>query len=82
MNRSQLRQAIHIKPIRLTPSLAPDAPADGPEFYGTRLSTVLLVRKDGQVLFVERDIWKLDDNGAVVQGDPNSQRVFRFHIET
>lgn len=33
---------------------------EGTEAYGTRLSTVILIRKDGNILFIERDIWKVD----------------------
>jgi len=69
-------------PMRITPSLSADAPADGPEFYGTRLATVLLIRRDGRVLFVERDIWQLDSNGEVTRGDPRRERVFRFPVAT
>ena len=49
--------------------------------YGTRLSTVLLVRRDGHVLFIERDIWRLDNEGNVVRGDPRESRVFRFWLD-
>ena len=55
--------------------------ADGP-FYGTRLSTVILVRRDGGVLFVERDIWALDVAGHAVKADRTSERTFRFRLET
>jgi uncharacterized protein with NRDE domain len=50
-----------------------------PTFYGTRLSTVLLVRRDGTVLFIERDIWKLVD-GKAVKPEPPTERRFRFNI--
>jgi len=79
-NRSQLRNTIEVPPLRMTASLAADAAADGLGFYGTRLSTILLVRKDGQVSFVERDIWQLDNEGRVVRGDPRDERVFRFSL--
>jgi len=79
-NRSQLRNTIEVPPLRMSGSLAGDAVADGPEYYGTRLSTVLLVRKDGRVLFVERDVWQLDNDGRVTRGDPREDRVFRFTL--
>lgn len=66
--------------MRVSPSLAANAVADGPEYYGTRLSTVLLVRKDGRVVFVERDIWQLDSDGRVARGDPRHDRSFRFQL--
>ena len=72
--RAQLRNTIQVLPL-----VDPSARSAGP--YGTRLSTVLLVRKDGQALFVERDIWTLQD-GKVVKADPSSQRVHRFTLGT
>lgn len=79
-NRAQLRNSIHIPPLRINHSLAHDASADGPEYYGTRLATVLLVRRDGRCLFIERDIWQLDSAGAPARGDPRQDRVFRFAL--
>lgn len=29
-------------------------------YYGTRLSTVVLIRRDGNATFIERDIWALE----------------------
>ncbi|KAJ7578154.1 NRDE protein-domain-containing protein [Mycena floridula] len=72
--RSQLRNTIQVNPI---PIILGDAE---PRYYGTRLSTVLLIRKNGQVLFVERDIWKMD-HGKVSKGDPASDRVYQFPLE-
>lgn len=47
------------------------------EVYATRLSTVVLVRRDGSVLFIERDIWKLasglgivEENGSATSDGP------------
>lgn len=37
------------------------------EVYATRLSTVLLVRRDGRVTFVERDIFKLGSGMGIVE---------------
>lgn len=48
--------------------------------YGTRLSTVILVRRDGSALFVERDIWTLNEEGHAVKADRTSQRTFRFRL--
>lgn len=71
----------------MTSSLSANANADGPDFYGTRLSTVLLVRRDGRVRFVERDIWQLsnivDSDGIQVsRGDPRFERAFSFDMDT
>jgi len=71
--RSQLRNAIQVKPLLLQP-------AGHPELYGTRLSTVLLITREGKVLFIERDIWRLAQDGQAVKADPQSQRVFRFQL--
>ena len=51
-------------------------------YYGTRLSTVLLVRRDGSAAFVERDVWTLDAaTGAPARATPAGRdRVFRFQI--
>ncbi|KLO06270.1 hypothetical protein SCHPADRAFT_910444 [Schizopora paradoxa] len=64
-NRLQLRTSIQIAPLAMTASLHPDAtphphPAPHHVYYGTRLSTVLLVGRDGRVRFVERDVWVLN----------------------
>jgi len=79
-NRLQLRTSVQISPLRMSSSLAPDAPTDGPDYYGTRLSTVVLVKRDGSVLFIERDIWKLDKSGSAVRGDPRDDRIFKFEL--
>jgi len=74
--RRQLRNTIHVEPLRITTTSS--ASADG--YYGTRLSTVLLIRKDGQVFFVERDVWKMVD-GKVTEGSSSSDRIYRFQID-
>jgi uncharacterized protein with NRDE domain len=56
-----------------SPSVAP--------YYGTRLSTVLLVRNNGQVLFIERDIWKLGEKGVPVKSDPPTERKHIFNLD-
>jgi uncharacterized protein with NRDE domain len=52
-------------------------------YYGTRLSTILLVRNNGQVLFIERDIWKLgdSDDGVPVKSDPPTERKYTFKLD-
>ena len=59
------------------PSVAPYYDA----YYGTRLSTVLLVRNNGQVLFIERDIWKLGEEGVPVKSDPPTERKYIFNLD-
>ncbi|KAH9851751.1 DUF833-domain-containing protein [Lenzites betulinus] len=79
-DRSELRNTILVEPLPI--GAAPQSPDAGPaNYYGTRLSTVILIRRDGRALFVERDIWTLDDaRRAAVQGEPGRDRVFRFQI--
>ncbi|ETW81471.1 hypothetical protein HETIRDRAFT_240525, partial [Heterobasidion irregulare TC 32-1] len=52
--RGELRNTIAVAPLPLR--LAPPEPDRA---YGTRLASVVLVRRDGSVLFVERDMWEL-----------------------
>ena len=74
--RTHLRNTIHVEPLRITTSSSTSAAG----YYGTRLSTVLLIRKDGQVFFVERDVWKMVD-GKVTKGSSSSDRIYRFQID-
>jgi hypothetical protein len=48
-------------------------------WYGTRVTTVILVREDGQVTFVERDIFVQDEQGEAVKG--KDERRFNFAAE-
>ncbi|KNZ72029.1 Ser/Thr-rich protein T10 in DGCR region [Termitomyces sp. J132] len=75
-DRSQLRNTVHVLPFPITVEGAPQ----GDNRYGTRLSTILLIKKTGDALFIERDIWTLAD-GEVIRVDPRTQRVFRFHVK-
>lgn len=69
--RSELRNTIQVEPFSMQGSQ---------DFYGTRLSTVILVKHNGEVLFIERDIWKLVD-GEPVLSDSSSQREFHFMLQ-
>ncbi|KAF9020286.1 DUF833-domain-containing protein [Hymenopellis radicata] len=73
--REDLRRTIQVLPFSI-PSTLPEAD----KVYGTRLSTVILVRRDGSVLFIERDLWKSVD-GRVTKTDPPSERIYRFQLE-
>jgi uncharacterized protein with NRDE domain len=68
--RSELRNTIEVEPFKM---------AGSQEFYGTRLSTVILVKRTGEVLFIERDRWRLVDAKPVLSGR-SSQREFRFRL--
>jgi hypothetical protein len=55
-----------------------------PTWNGTRLSTVILIRRSGRVLFVERDRTRLVGGDAEIIGveeGKRNERVFRFKIE-
>ena len=75
-DRSELRNTIEVDPLNVT--FGGTSPL-GP--YGTRLSTVVLVRRNGQVLFIERDIWQLNEAGDPVRADPRSERSFQFVLQ-
>ncbi|KAI0702199.1 hypothetical protein C8Q76DRAFT_824954 [Earliella scabrosa] len=51
-------------------------------YYGTLLSTIVLIRRDGSVTFIGQDVWAVDTStDAVVTRDSGRDRVFRFQIE-
>lgn len=79
VDRSELRNTIMVDPLPIGARESPDTPP--PNYYGTRLSTVILIRRDGTALFIERDVWTRSDDGRVARGDPGRDRVFRFQIE-
>ncbi|KAK7048756.1 NRDE protein-domain-containing protein [Favolaschia claudopus] len=58
--REELRRTICVRPLEMGAKV-PDAP---PAYYGTRTATVLLVRRSGEALFVERDVWRLAPHAA------------------
>ncbi len=66
-----------LQPIRIgkNPEQPLKAESKG-RWYGTRVSTVILVKENGEVTFVERDIGELDEEGEARRGD--GERVFRF----
>ncbi|KAF7314789.1 hypothetical protein MKEN_00953000 [Mycena kentingensis (nom. inval.)] len=84
--REDLRKAICVPPLGLP---------TGRGYYATRTATVLLVRRDGRAVFVERDVWrvKTGEPGADMQGEgevapelnegtgEGGQRVFRVRVE-
>ncbi|KAJ9127663.1 hypothetical protein QFC24_001073 [Naganishia onofrii] len=47
--------------------------------YGTRLTTIILVKWNGEVTYVERDVWWQDKRGAVHNGG-TGDRVFHLHL--
>ncbi|KZV66835.1 DUF833-domain-containing protein [Peniophora sp. CONT] len=55
------------------------APIPGAPQYGTRVSTVVLVRRDGRARFIERDRWTLQPDGSARDG--GATRGFRYSIK-
>jgi uncharacterized protein with NRDE domain len=78
-DRSQLRNTIMIDPIRLPPKA--NSVSTTSRYYGTRLSTVVLISRTGQATFIERDMWHLGDLGQPVPPNAHAQRQFRFSIQ-
>jgi len=74
-SREDIRKTVQVLPL-------PVVFAGQSTYYGTRLATVLLVRKDGQVLFIERDMWELGPDGVPFRADPPRERKFRFRISS
>lgn len=83
--REDLRKTIQVPliDVQAVPSLGGTIPATrsasaDKSWYGTRLVTVILVRRDGEVLFVERDIYKLGPDGQPIKAslEDSQTRVF------
>ncbi|KAF7791483.1 hypothetical protein EIP86_002499 [Pleurotus ostreatoroseus] len=79
--RADLKHTIQIPPLRIRADASAAAKGGPPPVYGTRAATALLVRRDGRALFVERDVWVLDERGEAVRGEVGRQRVVRFDVE-
>lgn len=75
--RAELRHTVQVAPFNVPDPTKSD---EKDWMYATRLSTVVLIRKDGSVLFIERDIFQSVD-GQVKRPDPPTQRVFRFSLD-
>ncbi|KAF8510511.1 DUF833-domain-containing protein [Hysterangium stoloniferum] len=57
-----------------------------PNYFATRLATVLLVRRNGEALFIERDVWVTREDSSMelvepTAGDEKHERRFRFQLE-
>ncbi len=74
--RGERKNTILVHPLIATSSTT-DAP---PDPYGTRLAQVILVRRDGRVTYIERDIWALDDTGAAACASADNMRSFIFRL--
>ena len=70
-----------IPPLSKESSYTTNQPgSNNPRWYGTRLSTVILVRHDGQVTFVERDMGGLDLQGGFRQSDGERKVNFSAQV--
>ncbi|KAG8984787.1 hypothetical protein FRB94_005608 [Tulasnella sp. JGI-2019a] len=78
-SRGDLRNTVRVEPLHV-PYPTKDRSSTVPRSYGTRLATFLLVRRTGEVTFVERDVWKTTPSGSTVFGSPDDDRVHRFSI--
>lgn len=85
----ELRNTVQVIPFTILPKdlgVAEEAGriSDGSHpgvVYGTMLSTVILIRRNGEVLFIERDIWAHGPGGTPVRStDHSTDRVFRFKL--
>ena len=70
--REEFKNTILAPPLSMS-----NAPHD---MYGTRLAQVILVRRDGRVTYIERDIWALDGTGAAVRASPENMRSFILRL--
>jgi uncharacterized protein with NRDE domain len=68
-----------IDPIRLGSKSS--SASTGPEYYGTRLSTVILISRTGHATFIERDMWILNNLNEPVTADAREQRQFDFDLQ-
>ncbi|KAF8488578.1 NRDE protein-domain-containing protein [Gautieria morchelliformis] len=85
--RYEFQETIMIDPVNLVsvkqgPSVGEQLDKTPPlNYYATRLSTVLLIRKTGEVLFIERDVWLSGtDAKPEMYKDESHERKFRFHL--
>ncbi|KAH9035605.1 NRDE protein-domain-containing protein [Lactarius hengduanensis] len=72
--RAELKNTI-IVPVFDAGATELDAPH---AYYGTRLAQVVLVRRNGHVTYIERDIWLPDTTGAPVRAGATDMRAFSF----
>ncbi|KAI9443438.1 DUF833-domain-containing protein [Lactarius indigo] len=74
--RAELKNTILV-PVVDVGATKPDTPHG---YYGTRLAQVVLVRRNGHVTYIERDVWLLDTTGAPVRAGATDLRAFSFRL--
>ena len=62
-----------LPPIRLN---AGHTPGSEGRWYGTRVSTVIMIKDTGETTFVERDIGMLDGTGGIKKGGGERRYMF------
>ncbi|KAH9080276.1 DUF833-domain-containing protein [Lactarius deliciosus] len=75
--RAELKNTIIVPVFVAGATTELDAPH---AYYGTRLAQVVLVRRNGHVTYIERDVWLLDTTGAPVRAGATDMRVFSFRL--
>jgi len=68
---------IFVPPFVDVSSGMPGAPTS---YRGTRMAQVILVRRDGRVTYIERDVWTLDGAGKPVRASAADIRSFMFRL--
>jgi len=90
--RQQLRTSVFIPPLLFYPTApVPPSGTEAPQkeplsqstglWYATRVSTLLLVKRDGAVTFVERLVCKLDEKGQPIRCGTDEDRVTKFNLD-
>ncbi|KAF8600394.1 DUF833-domain-containing protein [Ceratobasidium sp. AG-I] len=69
-------------PLPASTHTAPALTSQAIDYYGTRLTTIILVGRDGHATFVERDIWSVGEDGGLLRKGKESERRFEFDIKT
>ena len=77
--RAEFRNAIFIPPY-VDVSSSGSSPGAPSAYFGTRLAQVILIRRDGHVTYIERDVWTLDGAGMPVRASAADMRSFRFRL--
>jgi uncharacterized protein with NRDE domain len=91
--RAHLRETVHVTPLPVSLADTGVSNASNTEsnvasgkWYGTRLATVILVRRDTrEAVFIERDVWQLSGGQSPPvrrskEEERQGQRLFRFQL--
>ncbi|KAH7884127.1 DUF833-domain-containing protein [Phlebopus sp. FC_14] len=70
-NLQETKKTILVDPFQATVG-------GGVTYIASRTSTIIIVRKDGKALFIERDLWEITREG--IRRARNPDRVFEFEL--